>query len=278
MISNPVSISFFIHVIFIILILTGLPTFDKYDDEIIKAIEIELVSSTSFEDESEEKNKEKEISEVNTKKYSSTPNIKPSMRSENSSNMDVTDLEEEVTLDAKIDNEEKVDKEPKEVFSVPTDKPKLNKINDKLLTNLDYDENKEETKRVTALLDKFPDNKEVGEVIENQFEKEVPPVKNNSITIGEISNMKRQVEMCWNPPRGVRGASDQKVKVLINLNRDGSIISAIPETRENTINKIAIESAIRAIKQCQPYELPVEKYNAWKEIKFTFDPRNMLGG
>ena len=90
--------------------------------------------------------------------------------------------------------------------------------------------------------------------------------------------MKRQVEMCWNPPRGVRGASDQKVKVLINLNRDGSIINAIPETRENTINKIAIESAIRAIKQCQPYELPVEKYNAWKEIKFTFDPRNMLGG
>jgi len=131
MISNPVSISLFIHVIFIILIVTGLPTFDKYDDEIIKAIEIELVSSTSFEDESEEKNKEKEISEVNTKKYSSTPNIKPSMRSENSSNMDVTDLEEEVTLDAKIDNEEKVDKEPKEVFSVPKDKPKLNKINDK---------------------------------------------------------------------------------------------------------------------------------------------------
>ena len=59
MISNPVSISFFIHVIFIILILTGLPTFDKYDDEIIKAIEIELVSSTSFEDEAEEKNKKK---------------------------------------------------------------------------------------------------------------------------------------------------------------------------------------------------------------------------
>lgn len=278
MISNPVSISFIIHVIFIILIVNGLPTFDKYDDEIIKAIEIELVSSTSFEDEVEEKNKKKEISEENTKKYSSTPNIKPSMRSENSNNMDVTDLEEEVTLDAKIDNEQKVDKEPKEVFSVPTDKPKLNKINDKLLTNLDYDEDKEETKRVTALLDKFPDNKEVGEVIENQFEKEVPPVKNNSITIGEISNMKRQVEMCWNPPRGVRGASDQNVKVLINLNRDGSIISAIPETRENTINKIAIESAIRAIKQCQPYELPVEKYNAWKEIKFTFDPRNMLGG
>ena len=221
MISNPVSISLFIHVIFIILIVTGLPTFDKYDDEIIKAIEIELVSSTSFEDGVEEKNKKKEISEVDTKKYSSTPNIKPSMRSENSNNMDVTDLEEEVTLDAKIDNEQKVDKEPKEVFSVPTDKPKLNKINDKLLTNLDYDENKEETKRVTALLDKFPDNKEVGEVIENQFEKEVPPVKNNSITIGEISNMKRQVEMCWNPPRGVRGASDQNVKVLINLNRDG---------------------------------------------------------
>jgi len=278
MISNPVSISFVIHTIFIILIVTGLPTFDKYEDEINRAIEIELISSTSFENESEEENKKKEISEVSKKKFSSTPNIKPSMRSENTSNMDVTDLEEEVVLDTNIENEEKIDKESKEVFSIPTDKPSLNKINDKLLTNLDYDENKEETKKVTALLDKFPDNKEVGEVIEDQFEKQIPPVKKNSVTIGEISNMKRQVEMCWNPPRAVRGASDQKVKVLITLNRDGSIISAIPETRENTINKIAIESAIRAIKQCQPYELPLEKYNAWKEIKFTFDPRNMLGG
>ena len=138
---------------------------------------------------------------------------------------------------------------------------------------------KEESKKVTALLDKFPDDRDVGEEKENQLEKSDSPKKNNSITSDEISNMKRQVEMCWNPPRGVRGASDQKVQVLINLNRDGSIIDVTPITKANDdIKKIAIESATRAVKQCQPYELPIDKYELWKEIKFTFDPRNMLGG
>ena len=58
MISNPVSISFVIHTIFIILIVTGLPTFDKYEDEINRAIEIELISLTSFENESDDNDNE----------------------------------------------------------------------------------------------------------------------------------------------------------------------------------------------------------------------------
>ena len=41
---------------------------------------------------------------------------------------------------------------------------------------------------------------------------------------------------------------------------------------------MAINAAVRAVLSCAPYEFPSEKYELWKEIKFTFDPRNMLGG
>ena len=198
------------------------------------------------------------------------------MRSEESKNMSVLENEEpiEKTTNAKQQEDENI----MEFFSTPEIKPELNKINDKLLTNLDYDENKKETDKVTALLDKFPDERDVGEMIENK-----PQEKNltsdNIITAGEISNMRSQIEMCWNPPVGVRGAASQRVQVMIALNKDGTISNVEPITRDsNGSREVAIDAAVRAVLRCAPYEFPIEKYESWKEIKFTFDPRNMLGG
>jgi hypothetical protein len=39
------------------------------------------------------------------------------------------------------------------------------------------------------------------------------------------------------------------------------------------------ESALRAVlnPECQPYKLPVNKYDVWKDLKLTFNPREMLG-
>ena len=51
--------------------------------------------------------------------------------------------------------EQQEDENAMEFFSNRKLSLELNKINDKLLTNLDYDENKKETDKVTALLDKF---------------------------------------------------------------------------------------------------------------------------
>ena len=34
----------------------------------------------------------------------------------------------------------------------------------------------------------------------------------------------------------------------------------------------------RAVLRCQPYQLPPEKYEAWREINVNFDPRELLGG
>ena len=41
---------------------------------------------------------------------------------------------------------------------------------------------------------------------------------------------------------------------------------------------LAAEAAMRAVNRCQPYVLPAEKYDLWRDINVTFDPREMLRG
>ena len=276
MLSKPISISFILHLFFVVIIVTGLPSFERFEDAPMSIVEIELINNLpaiTKEIIEEESNLESLSSK---KKYSATPNVKPSQRSEESNNMNI--LENEEPIEKATNSEQQEDENIMEFFSTPEIKPELNKINDKLLTNLDYDENKKETDKVTALLDKFPDNRDVGQMIENK-----PEEKNLTaaaiITAGEISNMRSQIEMCWNPPVGVRGAASQRVQVKIALNKDGTISNVEPITRDsNGYREVAINAAVRAVLSCAPYEFPSEKYELWKEIKFTFDPRNMLGG
>ena len=274
MLSRPLSISLSIHLFFISIIVIGLPSFDKFDEMPSSVIEIELIVN-ELSKEIQEQDDNNEESTQDLKKYSATPNIKPSARSDSTNNMKI---DEQIETESTILSDEEPEEEISEVFATPSAKPELSKLNDKLLTNLEYDEKKEETKEVTALLDKFPDDRNVGEVIENVPEKKEIAKKADTISSGDILNMKRQIEMCWNPPIGVRGAANQRVQVQISLRKDGSILNVEPITRStNDISKIAIEAAVRAVQLCEPYKLPIDKYDLWKEIKFTFDPRKMGG-
>ena len=276
MLSKPISISLTLHIFFVVIIITGLPSFERFEDTPMSIIEIELISSLPEITQGIVQENNNQENESDKKKYSATPNVSPSMRSETSNNMNI--LENEEPLEKNINSEQQIDENIMEFFSTPEIKPELNKINDKLLTNLDYDENKKETNKVTALLDKFPDEKEVGQMIESKPE-EKNLIADVIMTAGEISNMRSQIEMCWNPPVGVRGAASQKVQVVIMLNKDGTISDVEPITRDSNRDKeVATNAAVRAVLSCAPYEFPAEKYELWKEIKFTFDPRNMLGG
>ena len=41
---------------------------------------------------------------------------------------------------------------------------------------------------------------------------------------------------------------------------------------------LLVQAATEAIKQCQPYALPAEKYKDWKMMDLTLTPRDMPGG
>ena len=64
------------------------------------------------------------------------------------------------------------------------------------------------------------------------------------------------------------------------MNPDRSVRDAriINQLRYNTDSfyRAAADSAMRAIFKCSPLDLPPKKYDLWKTITVTFDPRTML--
>lgn len=104
--------------------------------------------------------------------------------------------------------------------------------------------------------------------------------QNVRMTQSELDALRGQVSQCWNPPVGAVGAEDLKVRVRFNLSQDGQVSSS-PEVLNSSGNpafSAASSSAVRAIMRCQPYSLPIAKYEAWQEVIINFDPREMLGG
>ena len=45
---------------------------------------------------------------------------------------------------------------------------------------------------------------------------------------------------------------------------------------ESALGNAAAESALRAVRGCQPFHLPPESYEGWRDIEWVFDPRQML--
>ena len=138
--------------------------------------------------------------------------------------------------------------------------------------------------RIAALLDKSPDAQPARQQNESQSER--PATRGQSggrddtMSISEIDLLRRQISRCWNPPIGVQGAENLIVAIRISLRQDGSL-SGPPEVDgsiSGVTERVAAESALRAVRRCAPYQLPQEKYDTWQDIRITFDPRLMLGG
>jgi len=90
--------------------------------------------------------------------------------------------------------------------------------------------------------------------------------------------LRSQVRNCWSPMTGAPNPEDQVVTFSLRLNRDGTVASLeILSVRPNSYGAAAAEAASRAIYQCQPYRLPLERYAQWREFRpLRFDPRQMM--
>lgn len=100
------------------------------------------------------------------------------------------------------------------------------------------------------------------------------------MSLSERDAFKQQVQRCWSPPTGGVKAEELIVKLKISLNQDGTV-QGRPKvvggnSFKNTFEKVAIESAIRAVLLCQPYQLPIDKYTRWKDTTLNFNPKDMF--
>jgi hypothetical protein len=92
--------------------------------------------------------------------------------------------------------------------------------------------------------------------------------------------LKAQLMSCWNVPVGVSEAKDLVVTVRFSLGRDGSLSGEpmVVNHGRNALFQVAAESALRAVRRCQPFRLPASKYEAWQEVEVNFDPNEMFRG
>lgn len=89
-----------------------------------------------------------------------------------------------------------------------------------------------------------------------------------------------QVQQCWNVPVAIQNAKDLKVTLKISLARDGFLKSSptlIDPVNSGLVGvQHAYEAGRRALIRCQPFRLPAEKYETWKEIEIVFNPQKMV--
>lgn len=132
--------------------------------------------------------------------------------------------------------------------------------------------------QVQALLNKTPDTK-APQAEQSETESQESGVR---LTLSEVDAFRAQMQRCWSPPAGAREAENLVVNVRLALTPAGTISAGPVVVNRSQLGdpffRAAAESVLRAIRRCQPFKMPVEKYQAWRNIELTFDPRKMLGG
>jgi colicin import membrane protein len=95
----------------------------------------------------------------------------------------------------------------------------------------------------------------------------------NSATWGAL--FKSQVERCWKKPYGGIEAQMTEAIFSIKLKRDGTL-ETTPTAVSNPSTpyfRVYQESALRAIIECQPYNLPAQFFDEWKFFEPVFTER-----
>ena len=104
------------------------------------------------------------------------------------------------------------------------------------------------------------------------------------LTLSEEDALKAQIFGCWSIPLGLPYSENLLVRIKLKLKPDGSIIRSeiLDHERMNKpgqgFYKVLAESALRAIKLCQPLRVPTTGYERWKDLQLNFDARDMLEG
>jgi hypothetical protein len=101
-----------------------------------------------------------------------------------------------------------------------------------------------------------------------------------TLTASELDALKSKILSCFHPPPGWADSQDGDVVLMLDLNQDGTLSGApsVVQTPQGQYSSSATESASRAVRLCQPYDmLSANKYDVWKQVKVRFSPSDVGG-
>ena len=142
-----------------------------------------------------------------------------------------------------------------------------------------------DTNQIAALIDKAKE--ESAEKVKNNndvTQDQIRNVENVKLTLSEEDALKAQIFGCWSIPLGLPYDEDLLVRIKLSLKPDGSVTKTeiLDHARMNKpgqgFYKVLAESALRAVRLCQPLRVPSSGYERWKELQLNFDAREMLEG
>ena len=138
---------------------------------------------------------------------------------------------------------------------------------------------------IAALIDKSKeDSAEVLKTNDDVTQDQDRNLKNQGLTLSEEDALKAQIFGCWSIPLGLPYNENLLVRIKLRLKPDGTISKTeiLDHARMNKpgqgFYKVLAESALRAVKLCQPLRVPSTGYERWKELQLNFDAREMLEG
>jgi len=142
-----------------------------------------------------------------------------------------------------------------------------------------------DTNQIAALIDKA---KEEEAVKRKKIDKITQSSRKNSfasgLTLSQEDALRAQIFGCWSVPLGLPYDEDLLVRIKLQLKKDGTIMKSeiLDHQRMNMpgqkFYKVLAESALRAVRLCQPLKVPPTGYDKWKNLQLNFNPTEMLKG
>ena len=82
------------------------------------------------------------------------------------------------------------------------------------------------------------------------------------------------LDQCWNKPAVGGGEPVPVITLKWRMKQDGSVdgIPRVVDRIASPLAQAAADAAVRAVVKCERFALPPDKYAAWREITWEFDP------
>jgi len=139
--------------------------------------------------------------------------------------------------------------------------------------------------QIAALIDKSKeDTAETLKKNKKLTQSSVKTVFANALTLNQEDALKAQIFGCWSLPLGLPYQENLLVRIKLRLKPDGTVLRSeiLDHARMNrpgqSFYKVLAESALRAIRICQPLRVPPTGYEKWKDLQLNFDANEMLKG
>ena len=178
--------------------------------------------------------------------------------------------------DKKIEKVKKIEEKKQNPKKIETEIKQVSEFEKKEL----FDPN-----NIAALIDKSKEDlAETTKTTNKITQSQDRTAESTGLSLSEEDALKAQIFGCWSIPLGLPYNESLLVRIKLQLKPDGTVIKSeiLDHARMNKpgqgFYKVLAESALRAIRLCQPLRVPTTGYERWKDLQLNFDAGEMLEG